>query len=142
VFAGYGEALIGVPATPHLQWWHIELPTGIVTRLGNTQNPTHRGCESWAWWGVAEFFGDVHYATYVQSTTQISRLAIPPTGMTVTTTAPVAVSTFTNLGDMCSITFSPSRNRWYFHHEYESQFSPTTTLGEIGGSCVGAFDRP
>ncbi|MDQ3031805.1 MAG: hypothetical protein M3Y87_05260 [Myxococcota bacterium] len=140
VFAGYGEALIGVPATGQLQWWHIELPTGIVTRLGNTQNPTHRSCENWAWWGVAEVFGEVHYAAYVESSTRISRLAIPPTGMTVTTTAPVAISNFTDLGDMCSITFSPSRNRWYFHHEYGSQLSALS--GEVAGSCVGTFDRP
>ncbi len=141
VFSGFGEGLIGVPVTGQLQWWRVELPSGVVTRLGNTQNPIHRSCENWAWWGVAEVVDEVHYAAYVESSTRISRLPIPPTGMTVTTTAPTAISTFMNLGDMCSITFSPSRNRWYFHHEYESQFSATPS-GEIGGSCDGTFDRP
>ena len=74
VFSGYGEALIGAPAAASLQWWHIELPTGVVTRLGMTQNPTHRGCENWAWWGVAEFFGDVRPAT---SMVEVSRLIDP-----------------------------------------------------------------
>lgn len=140
VFSGYGEALIGALVSSQLQWWRIELPAGIVTRLGNTQSPTHRTCENWAWWGVAELFGDVHYAAYVESYTRIARLAIPNTG-TVTTSAVAGISTFTNLGDMCSIAFSPSRNRWYFHHEYESQFSATPS-GEIAGSCEGTFDRP
>lgn len=139
IMSGYAEALIGVPAGGPIQWYQIELPTGVVTMLGTTANATHRSCENWAWWGVAEFFGDVHYATFVESTTRIVRLTIPMTGMS---TAPAAlVSSFTNLGDMCSITFSTSRNRWYFHHEYDSQFS-TGTFGEIAGYCDGTFDRP
>jgi hypothetical protein len=140
IFAGYGELLIGALGSSTLQWWHVELPAGIVTRLGTTPNPTHRTCENWAWWGVAEFFGSVRYAAYVESTTRIVRLPIPDTGMA--TPAPIAISSFTNLGDMCSIVFSPSRGRWYFHHEYDSQFSPSSSFGEVGGYCDGTFDRP
>lgn len=139
VFAGYGGALIGVNSSG-LQWWHIALPSGVVTRLGNTQLPTRRTCENWAWWGVAEFHGDAHHAVYVESSTRIARLTIPTTGTSAS--APVApVSTFTDLGDMCSITFSALQNRWYFHHEYDSQFS-ATPFGEIAGRCDGTWDRP
>lgn len=139
IMSGYGEGLLGVPATGGIQWWQIELPAGTVTMLGTTQSPTHRTCENWAWWGIAERWAGAHYAAYVESYTQISRLSIPDTGMTSVT--PTAIATFTDLGDMCSITFSTSRNRWYFHHEYESQFGGDT-LGETAGYCPGTYDRP
>jgi len=141
IFSGYGIGLIGVPPATGtgLQWYRIELSGGGVTTLGTTAVPTHRTCENWAWWGIAESYGGAYYATYVTSTTQISRLAVPLTGMSAV--APTSVQTFTNLGDMCSITFSTSRNRWYFHHEYNSQFGGDS-IGETAGFCPGTFDRP
>lgn len=137
VLSGYGEALIGVPAASSINWYQILLPAGLVTQLGTTQIPTHRTCESWAWWGIAERFGGSHYGVYVESTTRIARLAIPDTGSSMA--APTAVQSFTNLGDMCSITFSTSRHRWYFHHENSSQFGGSS---ETAGYCPGTFDRP
>ena len=53
-----------------------------------------------------------------------------PTG-TVTT-----VATFSNLGDMCSFTVSPSTNRWYFHYEGSAQFGGSS---ETVGYCTAAF---
>ncbi len=141
VMSGYGEALIGVPMSPNIQWYQIDLTSGVVTQLGLTQNPTHRSCENWGWWGIAERYSGSHYAVYVESTTRIARLSIPDTGTTSVATA--TVSTFTDLGDMCSITFSTSRNRWYFHHEYTSQFTPATpTFSETAGYCGATWDRP
>ena len=44
-----------------------------------------------------------------------------------------ALGSFTNLSDICSFVVSPSRRRWYFHHEYTSQFaaSGSETAGEV-----------
>jgi hypothetical protein len=139
MMSGYGEMLIGIPGTSTIQWTQIELPTGMVTTLGTSQIPTHRTCENWAWWGIAERAGGNHSVVYVESTTQISRMVVPDTG--ASTAAPTAVATFTNLGDMCSITFSTTRNRWYFHHEYNSQFTPAS-FNETAGFCPGTWDRP
>lgn len=138
VMAGYAEALLGVPAAGRLQWYRIELPSGQVTMLGTTNAAPHASCENWAWWGIAELFDDVHYATYVENNTRIVRLAIPETGASMATAT--LVSAFTNLSDMCSITFSTSRNRWYFHHEGSSQF--TTAFDENAGFCDATWDRP
>lgn len=143
IMSGFGEVLLGVPDSGFgpvdLQWWHIALPSGEVTRLGTTPEPTRRSCESWAWWGIAERFDDVRYALYVESSTRISRMPIPMSG--AGTGVATEVAAFTDLADMCSITFSRSRNRWYFHHEGMSQFS-ATRIAEIAGSCDGTWDRP
>ncbi len=140
VLSGHGEVLLGVPMGSSLNWYQILLPSGLVAQLGSTQIPTRRTCENWAWWGIAERFGGSHYGVYVESTTRIARLTIPETGSSMA--APTAVQTFTDLGDMCSLTFSTSRNRLYFHHEYDSQFGGDDSTGETAGYCPGTWDRP
>ncbi len=139
IMSGYGEGLLGVPSGANLRWWRIELPSGMVTQLSQTPTPSHRSCESWAYWGIAERYAGAHYVVYVESTTVIARLPVPDVGTSVLVAAPAAM--FTNLGDMCSITFSTSRNRWYFHHEYDSQFGGDPS-GETAGYCNGTYDRP
>jgi hypothetical protein len=128
IYSGYDRALVynGTRA------YHIELPTGIVTDLGNFTMPSRRGCESFANFGVVEFFNNQLYILYVNGNV-VARTAVPQ-GSTGT------LATFTNLGDMCSITVSPLTNRWYFHHEAGSQFRATT--GETLGSCAATVSFP
>ncbi len=95
--------------------YNVDLPSGRVTNLGSMVFPAHQTCESWGFWGVAEYFDGRVHLSYVEGTTRVARVRVPDA--TVTT-----VGTFTNLSDMCSFTVSPSRNRWYFHHEGASQF--------------------
>jgi hypothetical protein len=129
IFAGYGRLLLWNGA----QWFHVRLPSGVVTPLRSMSTfPTRRTCESWATWGIAEFFGGELYATYVESTTRIARIRISDGQIST-------VGTFSNVGDMCSITFSPRNNRWYFHHESSSQFGGTF---ETAGYCSGTWDAP
>ena len=52
-------------------------------------------------------------------------------------TARTVVATFSNLSDMCSFTFSPQRNRWYFHNEGASEIAPAGV--ETTGWCPGTF---
>ncbi|MFO0680570.1 MAG: hypothetical protein U0234_00900 [Sandaracinus sp.] len=137
LLSGYEEAILGVPVGTSMRWWQIDLVTGWVTQLGNTPTPVHDSCESWGWWGIAERYGGAHYAVYVESITRIARLAIPTSGTMMPT--PTTVATFSDLSDMCSITFSTSRNRWYFHHELDSQFGGSA---ETLGYCSGTFDQP
>ena len=126
VFSGWDRIVLVVPGTTLATVYNIDLPSGRVSTLGMMVMPTHTGSESWAYWGVAEHDGARVSLVYVQDTTRIARVSVPDAAVTT-------VGTFTNLSDMASITVSPSRNRWYFHHEYTSQFSTTTS--EAFGSC-------
>lgn len=86
--------------------------------------PSFEACESWAWWGVAEYFGGSVYLVYRASTGPIIVRTRVPDGLTTT------VATFLHLSDMCSFTVSPATGRWYFHHEWYSQFGGNEeTLG-------------
>ncbi|MEZ4408251.1 MAG: MXAN_6577-like cysteine-rich protein [Polyangiales bacterium] len=115
--------------------FHVDLTNGAVLDLGNVAMPSlYRSCENWAIWGVAEFFEGALSVVYVESTTAIARMRIPDRGVT-------RVSSFTNLGDMCSIVANPLRRRWYFHHEYNSQFGGNSS-GETAGYCDATFAGP
>ena len=121
-------ALILTPA----RVFKIELATGVVTDLAaRPATFTATGCENWAFWGIAEFDGSAFKMVYVQNTTTIARTNVT-TG--VTTTA----ASFSNLSDMCSISASPTRNRWYFHHEGGSQFF---SANENMGYCDATFTQ-
>ncbi|MEZ4407429.1 MAG: MXAN_6577-like cysteine-rich protein [Polyangiales bacterium] len=136
ITVAYGTGIFSGPGRLVLhngtRWYQVRLPTGQVTELAMASAPTHRSCESWGWWGVAEYFGGELYATYVQSTTVIARYRVRDAMVT-------PVSMFTNVGDMCSITVSLTARRWYFHHEYNSQFGGDS-LGETAGYCDATFE--
>jgi hypothetical protein len=130
VFSGYDRIVLWSGS----RIFHIDLRTAgtgtvTVTDLGPFTLPMYSSCESWAIWGVAEFFGGNLYVAYVQSPTAIARTRVPD-GMTTT------VSTFMNLSDMCSFTVSTTNNRWYFHHEGGSQFGGTA---ETAGFCNASW---
>ncbi len=121
IFSGWDRAVFA--SAGHV--YNVDLTSGRVTDLGTMVFPTHQICENWAFWGVAELIGGVVHLAYVESPTRIARVRVPDA--TVTT-----VGTFTSLSDMCSFSVSPTRNRWYFHHEYSSQFGGS---GETVGRC-------
>lgn len=109
-----GASRVVVAASGRL--YNITLPSGAVQDLGAYSVPVRNGCESYAYWGVAEFTGGNLFIDYVASATTISRAQVYPAGATTT------LGQFTALSDMCSFTVSPSAGRWYWHHEGTSQF--------------------
>ena len=127
IFSGYDRMGIHTGS----RFFHIS-PTGLVTDLGAMPALAHAGCESWAFWGTMEFFGGQLYVDYVSNSTTVSRATVP--SGTVST-----LGLFTNLSDMCSFTVQPANNRWYFHHEFTSQFR---TGDETLGYCTAAFSYP
>ncbi len=120
VFSGNGRVVVH----NRTRVYDILVPSGVVTDLGTMIVPAWYSSESWASWGVAEFFnGELHLAYRAASGATIVRSRVPD-GLVQT------ISTFTNLGDMASWTVSPVTGRWYFHHENGSQFGGSSeTLG-------------
>jgi alpha-tubulin suppressor-like RCC1 family protein len=132
IFAGWDRVVVHNTS----RVYSIALPSGVVTDVGAVAAPPHSGCESWAYWGVAEYFGGQLYITYVRNSTSIARMAVP-SGVRTT------VATFSNLSDMCSFTVSPTTNRWYFHHEGRSQFGGSAeTIGYCGATFTLGRRRP
>lgn len=109
IFAGSGFVLIATS----FELYQIDTNDGTVTNLGGRPSISANGCESWAFWGVAERVGDDFRMLYV-SGAQIMRTHLDG--------ATEAAASFSNLSDMCSFTVSKSQSRWYFHHEGGSQF--------------------
>ena len=110
--------------------WNIDLATGRVLDLGAMPFPSHTNCESWAFWGIAEFFDDRVHLAFVNTSTRIQRVRVPD-GLTTT------IGTFANLSDMCTFTASTARSRWYFHYENAAQFGGTS---ETVGYCPAYYE--
>jgi len=135
IFAGYGRVLFYDGA----RMYNITLPSGVVTDLGAVMLTNNMRCENWAFWGVAEYFGNTFYVTYAQTdtlnsfpVTRIARTAVS-TGATTTLFSFTAPS---HASDLCSFTAVPGRSRWYFHWEGTSQFG----TGDEGlGYCSASF---
>jgi hypothetical protein len=132
IFSGYGR--IAVAAGGRV--FQIRMPDGVVTVVGSMVFPRHAGCESWAFWGVAEYFGGALYLDYAAgfaTPAVINRVRVPDGMITPVASFPGGYS------DLCSFTFLPSRNRWYFHHEGSS---PLGTGSEVLGYCDGRWESP
>ena len=110
VFAGYGHFLL----TTFGQVYKVDFSTGNVTNLGPSPAFVASGSESWARWGVAEYFGGADYFAYAVPTA-IRRTRVSD-GFTQT------IANFSSLSDMATFSVAPSLGRWYFHHEGGSQF--------------------
>jgi hypothetical protein len=143
VFSGYRRVVIHNGTNVY----DIQIPSGTVTDLGPMTRPNWYNSESWAVWGVAEYYdGKLQLAYRQNSSNAIVRSRVPD-GVTET------IATFTNLGDMASWTVDPVRNRWYFHHEGSSQFGGSsetlgyadatfTVGGGAGSDLASAVDAP
>lgn len=131
LFSGWDELLIHDGS--HV--FRIALPSGTVTDLGAMATPEHTSCENWAYWGIAERIGGQSYLVAVNDTApSIDRFRVPDGERT-------AISTFTNLSDMCSISLSTMLDRWYFHHEGESQLT-SGPWSETLGFCDATIVHP
>ncbi len=128
IFAGALRAVV----TQGTRAWVIDGSTGLaspsVTTLTVPPLGPHIGCESWAVWGVAEFFEGQTWLVYVRDGGTIVRQ-----NLLTGAVQPVATFPAPGLGDMCSITVAPARNRWYFHHEAPS--FARAEVGETLGYC-------
>jgi hypothetical protein len=119
IFAGYRHVVIH----NRTNVFSIALPSGLVNDLGALDEPVHASSESWAYWGVAEYFSNSLCLVYVRDRQTIVRRRVVDGSI-----SPVAI--FTNLNDMACFTVSVPRSRWYFHHEAASQFGGVNeTLG-------------
>ena len=119
ILAGYGRVVLHSGS----RVYDIAVPSGVVVDIGPMTVPTHAFSESWAYWGVAEYFGGSLYLVCVRDYQSISRTAVPD-GTTTT------LASFSNLSDMASFTVSVLNNRWYFHYEGSGQFGGTSeTIG-------------
>jgi len=125
LFAGYGQVVIHNGT----RVFSIAIPSGVVADLGAMFEPQHQGTETWAYWGLAENFGGSVYLVYVENFISIVRTRVPD-GITTT------IANFLDLSDMASIGASVSRGRWYFHHQFSSQFGGTN---ETVGFASAAF---
>jgi uncharacterized repeat protein (TIGR01451 family) len=127
IFAGMGRIVIHNRTNAY----SIAIPSGVVTDLGPGFLPVAPSTESWAFWGIAEYFDNAVHLVYVEGT--FPRRNIIRTTLTSGTTSTVAQ--FTNLADMAVIAFSPSQGRWFFHYEGTGQFrSGDETLGSAKAS--------
>lgn len=118
-FSGYGRLAVETET----QVFDINPVTGVVTGLGMFSQGMHNNCETWGFWGVAETIRGELWLDYVENSSGIVRRR-------ASTGELQSISRFMSLSDMCSFTVSPSRQRWYFHHEGASQFrSGDETLG-------------
>lgn len=133
IFSGAGRVILNYGST----WYEVLLSSGEVTTVrSGLSAPSHYGCENWAWWGIAEH-GDAGYSVIYSrgSSAGIWR-------MTLATGAQERVGTFSNLSDMCSIGYSATQQRWYFHHEGTAQFGGgNETMGycDAAHACAEGF---
>ena len=127
IFSGYGRIVVWNGS----RFYHIDLPSGLVTDLGARNSFTHRRVYGWAFWGVAEYYGGALRVVYVQDTQTIVRMRVGGNA------APAVLETFSDLGYMAAITLSTFNSRWYFHHEYTSQFN--SSYDHVLGSAKAFF---
>ena len=107
LFCGWGRVVVG-----RSQLSDIALPSGQVTGLG-TANPFDQGCEpEEALTGLAEFFGDELYLVACRRSNgdRIERVRLSNGARTT-------LATFNGMPSKTKLTFSPSRQRWYFSTE-------------------------
>ena len=104
IFCGWGRVVVG-----RSQLADIALPSGQVTALGKS-NPFNQGCDpSEPLTGVAEFFGNELYLVACQrfDGEKFERVRLSNGDRTT-------LASFPGLPSRTKLTFSPSRNRWYF----------------------------
>lgn len=119
IFSGYDKAYLISSGI----LYGINLINGQVTNYGS-KTIAYANSESWAASGIAETFNGEDYLTYVANDgTSTSHATIKRTRISDGYTE--ALASFTTLGDAAAFTVAPNLGRWYFHHEYTSQYAPT-----------------
>lgn len=119
LFSGYGRVVLFTGSRAYA----VAVPSGQVSDLGAVTIPSHQSSESWAYWGVAEYFDGADYLAYGRNSTSIARTKISDGAVS-------DIANFSNLSDLASFSVSVPRNRWYFHYESNGQFrNGDETLG-------------
>ncbi len=127
VFAGYGQIVI--LSSSHA--YSVSLPSGVVEDLGYVPMPSHPYSPTRNFfWGVAENFGGSVHLVYAQSSNSIVRTRVPD-GLTT------SVANYVNLANMCSLSASVPRGRWYFHYGGQAEFGGTN---QTVGFCAAEFE--
>jgi hypothetical protein len=142
IFSGWGRAIIAIaPSTsyPDGAFFNVDLPSGAVTQIGGlammqklilVRHPNL--CATGSFWGVAEQLGTELWVTYASNNTVVRLRA--PDGLDDD------VAAFSNISNICSLTVSPSNNRWYFQYPGTTQFgSGTQTLGYADATWSNTF---
>jgi hypothetical protein len=112
----------------------IDPRTGAVTLVGNVALDSFSTAESWAFWGIAEHFGNQDYLTYA------GRSGIKRTRISDGFTEQLLAA---NLGEMAAFTIDPATNKWFFHVEGPSVFrSGDETIGSADARITLTVDAP
>jgi cysteine-rich repeat protein len=127
-FSGAGLAVVVDSAN---NAFLINITGGRVDSLGLLSSFNHQGCENKAFGGIVESVNDQLSLVYVANEHNIIRK-----NLTDATVPEQVVASFAMLNDMCSLSVSPSLNRWYFHSE---GFTSLTPLTEHVGFCDALF---
>jgi len=131
IYAGENYVIV-YTGTQGENWYMIDLPSGQVTFLNNFDFEDKRPNENWSHWGYSEYLNGEYFVTYRQNGSEnIVR-------MNVQTEQVDTIRTFTALGDMASITYSPWHSRLYFHYENTHQFGGGA---ESGGYIDGYSEQ-
>ncbi len=147
IYSGFGRFIVFTNAADASRgWYNIDLPSGrvrtIVTGATLTGAPSAMGCETFAHFGVAEYFDGDYHVLYMRSLAPSGVYRYTPrTGVTDATPVMDAMG---SIGDICMVAFAPARNRWYFHYEGAPSWAapPPGVYGEYVGYCAGTWDSP
>ncbi len=126
-FSGYGCAVVWAGRSVY----HVSLPSGAVAYIGEVPPKAHTYSINWGFWGIAESTEEGISLVYVRDQQTIVRTYVP-SGVT-TNLATFSNLSFYNVG----ICFSVTRSRWYFDHQYNSQFAQNGT--EVVGYADAQF---
>ncbi len=133
-FAGYDRMVLYDGARA----WNVNTVTGAVSDLGAVTLTSPNFCETLAIWGIAEFFsGSVHLVYAQRSPTGVVSIGRTRVSDGVNTTIVSLAMVPAPATDLCSIAAGVSRSRWYFAHEYGSQF--LANAQEVVGYCSAGF---
>jgi hypothetical protein len=131
-YSGYGRIIIWTGSGG--AWYQIAMPSGMVTRLAGMTAPTGAlGCESWAHSGIAEFFGGEQYVVFMAGQGVVRQRI---------SNGAVTVVQMVSPGDVCSISISPTRNRWYSQFEATPSYVANPDFGEHVVMCPATWDAP
>jgi hypothetical protein len=112
----------------------IDPRTGAVTLVGKVALDSATSSENWAFWGIAEHFGNQDYLTYT------TRSGIKRTRISDGFTEQLLTA---NLGEMAAFTIDPATNKWFFHVEGASVFrSGDETIGSADARISLTIDAP
>jgi len=129
-YSGYGRVIVYTGAVNG--WYNVDLPSGTTTQINGAAPTNPNGCESWAHSGVAEYIGGQPSVVFMANN-GVVRQRISDGVQTV-----ISMNVG---GDVCSISISPTANRWYSQYEGAPAYVPQLA-GEHVVQCPATWDQP